>query len=1144
MLMLGNYKYFLLLIVFYPFALFSQFTDDFSDGNFTENPEWFGDTDNFIVNENLELQLYDEAQSGPSFLVTESRAIEDASWEFLVKFNFNPTSANYANVYLVSNNSNLSEPLNGYYVMLGNTNKHVSLYRQTGTTKTRIIEGTHGRLNSDPVEVRVKVTRDIDGNWTLLSDTLGGTNYYTEGSVFDDTFYRTNYFGVQCVYTSTRWDKFFFDDFVVTGDPYLDTIAPSLISHEIVDSENIILNFDEPLDEESALNTSNYLINNGIGNPELVSFYNSDNSSILLELSIPLQSPNNYILHYQNISDLEGNVAPNASIEFSYFEVEPGMVVINEFMKRDHESTALPFPKYIELHNTSDFFVDISDWKFRSRYLRTIPAHVMSPGEYLILCEPDGYDFFIDFLQNPENNTENAELLLIENGLWMYVSEGSITLYDQDENIMDFVPYNDTYYAGTGKEGGGWSLEKIDPNNHCGTIENWKASEDPRGGTPGFINSVDAPNLDTIPPKVVFVDITAGNEITVHFSQRVIAEDALNIENYEVVPDYGNPILAIEHSTNDKAYILQFPFSFMPNVEYTLIVENISDYCDNVLEYQEIEFLVFNPEPFDVLITEIMMKPSPVVQLPDAEYIEIYNRTEYDINMADWIFTAGSTSRSLPFSVLPSKSYAVLCHENNQHLFSDVENVIGISGFPSIANTGTTLSLQFSNGEYIHTVTYSNTWIKENFKREGGWSLEMIDTNNPCEGEANWRESVDSRGGTPGEENSIKGNNPDIISPFPIAAEAIAPDTVIVWFNEIIIKEQSENPDNYSIDGIGNPVWISSKPPRYSEVKMKFDANFEVGKVYYLNIHDSIMDCSGNLIAKNTSIRFGIPDSVEKGDLVINEILFNPPTGASNFIEIYNKSDKVLDLKKLWISNRNSAGEIANSRAISDKSRLVLPGEYCAITTDNQSIMDHYFVMNKDALFEAASLPSTPNREGYVIISDRYFNILDEVDYNERQHHRLLADVKGVSLERLNYDRPSSDPQNWHSAAQTAGFATPGYKNSQFIENVETTSRIKVYPEVFSPDNDGVDDILNIYYQFDQPGYSVTIAIFSSNGRLIRYIAQNEMVGSDGYFYWDGFDQNDNPAPIGIYVLYMESFSLTGNQRAEKHPFVLSKKKF
>ncbi len=1123
----------LVFILLLPLYSFAQFTDNFSNGNFTENPEWTGDIENFIVNEDFELQLYDTAKISPSYLVTQNEAVYDAEWEFLVRYGFNPSSANYANVYLVSNTNNLNNPLNGYYIMLGNTSRNVSLYRQDGSSATKIIDGTENRLNTLQVNVRVKVTRDFDGNWTLMSDTLGGTDYYNEGNVFDDTYYRSDYFGIKCVYSTTRWDKFYFDDFIVSGEPYIDSIPPEFLSYQIIDNKNIILEFNEKLQEESALNTGNYIINNNIGNPVQVNFYDENNSSVLLEFENPLQSPENYILQYQNISDIAGNIAPEGFVNFLYLEIVPGMIVINEIMRDATPVVGLPSGNYVELYNTTDFEIDITNWVYEiGIFSRTFPQHIMAPGEYLILCAEE----------HAEDYSEYGEVMSFESFPAMNNQGQTITIFDENENIIDKVTYSELWYDETWKRGGGWSLEKIDPNNHCSTFENWTASIDPNGGTPGAINSVDAPNLDTIPPVVEMLQITAANEITVYFSERVVAEDIVDISNYEVIPQFGNPINIIE-GDNNRA-ILQFPVAFTPNTEYSLIVQNIRDLCDNILEYQELEFVVFYPEPLDVIITEIMPKPAPVVKLPDAEYVELYNRTDYDIDLTDWIFTASTTSRKLPYSKIKAKSYVILCHENKEHLFSGFNNVIGVPGFPYLANTGTTLSLQFKNENYIHTVTYTDNWVTENFKKEGGWSLEMIDTDNPCGEERNWRESVDSRGGTPGEVNSVAANNPDFTPPYPIAAEAVAPDTVIVWFNEILLKEFVENIENFSVNGFGNPEWISAKAPRFSEIKMKFNADFEVGKVYYLDILNNIKDCSGNTVEANISIRFGLPDSVVKGDLVINEILFNAPTGASKFVEIYNNSDRLLDLKKLWISNRNSDGEIANSRAISDKSRLVLPGEYCVITTDNQSIIDHYFVMNIDAMFEATSLPSFPIREGTVIISDRYFNIIDEVSYNQNQHYRLLGDVKGVSLERINYDRPSSDPGNWHSAAQSVGFATPGYKNSQYIDNVEAESSIKVYPEVFSPNNDGYDDILNIAYKFDEPGYTVTMAVYSSNGRFITYIAQNELVGTEGYFYWGGFDNKDILCPIGIYILYAEMFSLSGNKKTEKHVFVLSKKRY
>jgi hypothetical protein len=311
----------LLLILLIPTAVFAQFSDNFTDGEFTSNPAWSGNTSKFVVSAGKELQLYENPQvEGTSYLSTPSEAIYDASWEFLVKMQFNPSSTNYCDVYLVSNNSDLSAATNGYFVRLGNTADEVSLYRKSVSSATMIINGTDGRLNTTAVNVRVKVTRDFDGNWTLQSDTLGGTDYYTEGTTFDNSYISSAFFGVRCVYTSTRSQHFFFDDIVVIGEPFVDDVAPELLSYSVLDNQHFLMVWNEALDETATCNPANFLMSGGLENPTSVTFYNLDNSKLLLEFNQPFTSPATYTLMYQGVSDVSMNVAPSGNIEFSYIE--------------------------------------------------------------------------------------------------------------------------------------------------------------------------------------------------------------------------------------------------------------------------------------------------------------------------------------------------------------------------------------------------------------------------------------------------------------------------------------------------------------------------------------------------------------------------------------------------------------------------------------------------------------------------------------------------------------------------------------------------------------------------------------------------------------------------------------------------------
>ena len=157
-------------------------------------------------------------------------------------------------------------------------------------------------------------------------------------------------------------------------------------------------------------------------------------------------------------------------------------------------------------------------------------------------------------------------------------------------------------------------------------------------------------------------------------------------------------------------------------------------------------------------------------------------------------------------------------------------------------------------------------------------------------------------------------------------------------------------------------------------------------------------------------------------------------------------------------------------------------------------------------------------------------------------HHPLINQVAGVSLERIHFDRPTSDRTNWHSASASAGYATPGYKNSQFSQPVDADKEVIVHPEVFSPDNDGVDDVLNITYRFDSQGLTASVHIFDSQGRLVKNLVGNELLGTEGTFSWDGRTEDNQKASIGIYIIYFEAFGVNGELKKHKRTAVLAGK--
>jgi hypothetical protein len=80
-------------------------------------------------------------------------------------------------------------------------------------------------------------------------------------------------------------------------------------------------------------------------------------------------------------------------------------------------------------------------------------------------------------------------------------------------------------------------------------------------------------------------------------------------------------------------------------------------------------------------------------------------------------------------------------------------------------NSADVLILKDGNENTIDSVNYSDRWYKDEDKRAGGWTLEIIDPDNTCSEDQNWIASEGDAGGTPGTQNSVFANKPDLTGP-------------------------------------------------------------------------------------------------------------------------------------------------------------------------------------------------------------------------------------------------------------------------------------------------------------------------------------------------------------------------------------------
>jgi hypothetical protein len=634
--------------------------------------------------------------------------------------------------------------------------------------------------------------------------------------------------------------------------------------------------------------------------------------------------------------------------------------------------------------------------------------------------------------------------------------------------------------------------------------------------------------VDSTAPEVVSVEVATDRELLVTFSETLDEETSERAGNYTTT-GYGEPLLARLDSINPQQVLLTFASPFQDEHCDTLRIHDVTDLAGNTLVTTMKSFCHYRVKTFDIVINEIMADPDPPSGLPSAEYAELFNRTPYPINLKDWTFGAGSTVKIIPDKVIQPNDYLILTGGEELSLYGNSVDLFTAGS--TLTNDGTTLLLKNEMGRVIHTVTYSIDWYNNTLKETGGWSLEMIDPNNPCGCNENWSASNDPLGGTPGGLNSISQANPDLISPQLQRGYILNDSTVGLVFSEKMDSTTLGEAGQWEIQPGDIPVSkLTYLGPEYDEILLHSLQKLEVGKVYQAVIPVGLRDCSGNPLDETFTPGFAIPDSLGRGDLIINEVLPNPFTGGERFIELFNRSEKVLNLGELVLLESDSlTGKGWDPMEIISGTFLVFPGDYLVLSKDPDDIRARYVTGSADRFIKTSALPSLSDEGGEVILARKNDLVLiDKMTYTETMQFPLLRSVEGVSLERVRTSGVSDDPSNWHSASGNCGFATPGYENSQHMTLENASDFVTIEPERFTPDNDGTDDILLIRFQLDKPGYMGNILLFDDRGRVVRQLVNNDLLSTEQIYTWDGTKDNREKATVGIYLMYIELFDTDG----------------
>jgi hypothetical protein len=663
------------------------------------------------------------------------------------------------------------------------------------------------------------------------------------------------------------------------------------------------------------------------------------------------------------------------------------------------------------------------------------------------------------------------------------------------------------------------------------------------------LDNVYAGNLrhDTVPPQLLTCSAENANSIRLKFDEPVfLTQGGLPLV---FLSPPGLSCFAMQVDSLDASVVWIAPaVSLSDTVLYTLAVGGFRDEEGNgMVDTVSMElYLISDAVEGMVVISEIMSDPDDAPGLPTVEYLEIHNRSKAFVVMNGWTIADAATVSSIAADTLRPGAFRVITSSGGAALLNQSGiQVISVAGsMPSLNNDGDIIVLTGPLG-VLDRVEYDPGMYRDPLRDDRGWSLERIDLDFTCHDRLNWKACTDSSGGTPGRNNSAWGTYSDNQAPVVVHVFPENDSTLRVYFSETMNQDVLAVPTNFVLDPSGVQPASALGSDGGNEVVLVFSSGvFQSGLSYVLRINATLSDCPGNALHGDLDFAFALPEQASYGDVIINEVLFNPHEDDGDFVEVYNASGKALDLYELKLLGLDEGGwPVGSPVSFGYGHRLLMPGQFAAASVNPDGLIARYGHADP-AVMQQVDLPSLPDDAGGIAILNRSLQELERFQYNASMHHPLINEHEGISLERISARGPASDSDNWHSASSASGYATPGMRNSQSMDVVGQGdgSWFALSARLFSPDNDGQGDLLHIHASWPEPGFMGRVVVFTEGGQVVREFGVHELSGIESDWFWDGNNQDGLSCDEGIYFLIARFLHLNGQVLSIKTSCVLARK--
>jgi len=912
----------------------------------------------------------------------------------------------------------------------------------------------------------------------------------------------------------------------------LDTTPPGLAEFEILSERRIELIFNESIQDSSAIKILNFGLTNPLSasptlfRPTIVEFSSPD--SIRLTFDQPFFEFN--LLEIFNQTDVFGNKNNRVTINFEYVitsTAEEGDVKITEFAYDAPEG----FSEFVEIFNSTDKNFDLQGWTFNdnsgSRKTISPTSFFLKSGEYAVLA-PD--NTIID-------NFEDLKLLDVTGFPALNNSFDDLVLRNEEGILMDSLSYSNSW---GGEE---VTLERRSVNFSGIYRENWGDSPALQKGTPGSANEIIS---DTEPPVVIASQFLSNMEIQLIFDERLFGlENIIPANYYDPIGPNPNRV-----TVNEDSVILSYENPFLDGDSTSIQLRNLTDLFGNVQNQQVVKLTfveLVKAERQNVVINEILYRRKDALS---PEFVELFNPTAFNYDLSDWSFSDAGSSVSIPSStILSAGEYLVLT--DMEDFAASLSNGLYLRNFPSLNDSGDKIVIKNAEGVTIDSLYYDSNWGGD----KPGISVERKDPLAASSDISNWGSSGSESGFSAGITSSIFEED---LTPPEILFSSISDSTIFIAFSEVVrILDETE----ITIQNLD--VQLAPITPSVSSTLLIGILNFQSKQKSIAQSAEvtitNLSDFKGNV---SNSVSIQVAEQLQSGDIIINEILFNPLANSednlpdqSEYIELFNRSEKAISLEGLFIHDApDEDNEVRAIMPVSTQFKWMAPSSFLLIYSESeaenfdQSKVARYFELENVSEVEIIKVDRTSlslaSSDDAIYLADSTGATIDSVFYDESWQNPNLFDTRGVALERIDPDGPSNDASNWSSSTHVSG-GTPLLQNTIYQEAGATPENVGITfsPNPFSPDEDGFEDNLFINYALNAPDYLLRVRIFDRYGREVRELVNNYQAGFEGSLIWDGLTDDRSRNRVGIYIVYFEAYdSANGRNRTFKETVVLARK--